>query len=150
MTARRYLWDTNVPVALISAAHVHHASAKRWFEGLHGGAEVFFCRTTVLGFLRVLSQPYAPKTPPLPNREVLEHYRSLRANPLVGFLAEPPGFGDHGMEAVAGDLAEPKLWADAYPASLARAVSATFVTFDRACARYREQGTEVEILSPAR
>ena len=55
----RALLDVNVLIALLDAAHVHHASARAWLESNiePGWAS---CPLTQNGCIRILSQPAYP------------------------------------------------------------------------------------------
>jgi toxin-antitoxin system PIN domain toxin len=55
----RALLDVNVLIALLDAAHQHHASARQWLETNigHGWAS---CPLTQNGCLRIMSQPSYP------------------------------------------------------------------------------------------
>jgi uncharacterized protein len=53
---RTLLPDTNVWLALAFDGHVHHPSAKAWFDALTTDV-CFFCRVTQQGFLRLASNP---------------------------------------------------------------------------------------------
>lgn len=55
----RALFDVNVLIALLDAAHVHHRRARSWFEAnvQHGWAS---CPITENGCVRILSQPAYP------------------------------------------------------------------------------------------
>ncbi len=47
--------DVNVWLALSYERHVHHATAKEWFEQIGPGARFCFCRFTQIGLLRLLT-----------------------------------------------------------------------------------------------
>ncbi|MCP5151975.1 MAG: VapC toxin family PIN domain ribonuclease, partial [Chromatiales bacterium] len=57
------LLDVNVLIALLDAAHVHHASARAWLEANieQGWAS---CPLTHNGCVRILSQPAYPGSQP--------------------------------------------------------------------------------------
>lgn len=59
----RALLDVNVLIALLDAAHVHHASAMRWLDEniRHGWAS---CPLTQNGCVRILAQPNYPNSVP--------------------------------------------------------------------------------------
>lgn len=59
----RALLDVNVLIALLDAAHVHHASARAWLEANieQGWAS---CPLTQNGCIRILSQPAYPGSQP--------------------------------------------------------------------------------------
>ncbi len=51
----RLLFDVNVWFAMTFDAHVHHASAKAYFDAVTD-ARIFFCRVTQHGLLRIKSE----------------------------------------------------------------------------------------------
>ena len=59
----RSLFDVNVLIALLDAAHVHHARATQWLgENIrHGWAS---CPLTQNGCIRILAQPNYPNSVP--------------------------------------------------------------------------------------
>jgi hypothetical protein len=60
----RALLDVNVLIALLDAAHMHHARATQWLqqEIAHGWAS---CPLTQNGCLRIMAQPAYPQALPL-------------------------------------------------------------------------------------
>ncbi len=54
-----YLADVNFWLAITFESHVHHASAKQWFEQLSLSDGCAFCRLTQQGFLRLVTNPKA-------------------------------------------------------------------------------------------
>lgn len=58
----RFLLDTNVLIALIDPAHVHHERAHEWFaaKGKHAWAT---CPITQNGLLRIVGHPRYPSSP---------------------------------------------------------------------------------------
>ena len=63
----RALLDVNVLIALLDAAHMHHARATQWLqqEIAHGWAS---CPLTQNGCLRIMAQPAYPQALPLAAR----------------------------------------------------------------------------------
>lgn len=59
----RALFDVNVLIALLDAAHVHHSEATAWLQRqlAHGWAS---CPITQIGCLRIMSQPAYPGAVP--------------------------------------------------------------------------------------
>lgn len=59
----RALLDVNVLIALLDAAHVHHAEANAWLKEqlVHGWAS---CPITQIGCVRIMSQPAYPGAVP--------------------------------------------------------------------------------------
>lgn len=120
--------DTNVWLALVDERHVHHPRARRYWE--HEAAErLVFCRVTMLGLLRLGTQPRVMPNPLSP-AEAWAIYRQFLALPLGCFLAEPASieteFAGH---TIAGSLPH-RLWSDAYLAAFAIAAGCRLVSFD--------------------
>src|SRR3954469_17930456 len=67
-TKKMYLPDINVWLALTFDSHVHHPSAKMWFDGLTNNAFCLFRRLTQQGFLRLATNPsvFGKDAVPLP------------------------------------------------------------------------------------
>ncbi len=125
--------DINVWVALTYDRHVHHVTARRWFEGLSPTARLFFCRLTQLGLLRLLSAPAVmgpdqAKSQP----ETWNAYDRWLEDERVEFLDEPNGLETQFRALTRSSQASPKDWADSYLAAFAQASRLTVVTFDRA------------------
>jgi toxin-antitoxin system PIN domain toxin len=133
-SSRLFLFpDINVWLALTYDRHVHHTTARKWFEGLAPTARLFFCRLTQLGLLRLLSAPAVlgpdrAKSQP----EAWRAYDRWLEDVRVEFLDEPSGLETHFRALTRSPHASPKDWADAYLAAFAQASRLTVVTFDRA------------------
>lgn len=78
----RALLDVNVLIALLDAAHVHHAQAHGWLHRNigHGWAS---CPITQNGCIRIMSQPGYPGA--LPSAEVAERLAEAAAGPAHAF-----------------------------------------------------------------
>src|SRR5262245_60114861 len=88
MTKRLLLPDVNVWVAMTFDSHVHHLSAKAWFDAL-SDESVFFCRMTQQGFLRLATNPKAVGTDALTLSEAWQKYDVYLRDPRIGFANEP-------------------------------------------------------------
>lgn len=95
-----------------------------------------FCRVTALGFVRLCTQPWVLAGQPLTVSETWKAYMAFRKLPEVILSGEPDGceklLGIWAME----EEVSPRLWTDAYLASLARAGGFRLVSFDRDFARF--------------
>src|SRR6266702_6114076 len=104
-STRSFLFpDVNVWIALTYRGHIHHTASKMWLDSLPDDSEVYFCRLTQLGFLRLLTtQPLwgtglCLKLPP--GRFMMIGWKmvvqsSLRNHPQSNAFAVPfPGQGD--------------------------------------------------------
>ena len=137
--------DINVWLALCVQEHPHHAVARAyWEDGLlekptsagSGANNLWFCRTTMLGLVRLLCQPrvVGPGALQLPQAYAL--YRSLVAVPGVALLADPAGAETRLQGLLDTGPLPPRLWTDAWLAATALASGLRLVTFDRDFARF--------------
>jgi toxin-antitoxin system PIN domain toxin len=122
------LLDVNVWLALADARHVHHSRALHYWENEAASLTVF-CRVTMLGFLRLITQSRMAN-PPLTSARAWEVYRAYLQASGVGFLQEPVGLD----EKLAAFSTQPTFrhrhWTDAYLAALAIAAGCRLVSFD--------------------
>jgi toxin-antitoxin system PIN domain toxin len=81
----RALLDVNVLVALLDAAHMHHAHATQWLqqEIAYGWAS---CPLTQNGCLRIMAQPAYPQA--LPLAAIVSRLAQATAHPAHAFLAD--------------------------------------------------------------
>lgn len=133
-SSRLFLFpDINVWVALTYDRHVHHVSAREWFDGLAPTSRLFFCRLTQLGLLRLLSEtavmgPDQAKSQPAAWKAYDQWFEDER----VDFLDEPNGLETQFRALTRSSRTSPKDWADSYLAAFAQTSRLTIVTFDRA------------------
>lgn len=129
MASATDLPDLNLWLALIDADHEHHASARRYWEQ-QAAADIAFCRVTMLGLLRLLTNASVMQGAPFTAPEAWDAYLAFAALPEVGFIEDSleaekrfelwsrrPDFPAHG-------------WTDAWIAALAASVDARVVSFD--------------------
>jgi toxin-antitoxin system PIN domain toxin len=130
------LIDTNVWLALTWDLHPQHAAAARWFHSIEDG-RLLFCRFTMLGFLRLLTNRQVMGDSTSSVADALDLYDRWRKDPRVEMSAEPHGAEERFRDALTARAAEPatKAIADCYLAGFADAAGARLVTFDRALAR---------------
>ena len=134
-----FLADVNVWLALAFQSHVHHSSAKAWFEALPSGESVRFCRMTQQGFLRLATNPKAFGNEAVPLIRAWELYDAFLGDPRVSFVQEPAGVEPLWRSYTQGQTFSPKVWNDAYLAAFARAAGLTIltmVTFDGGFAQF--------------
>lgn len=81
----RALLDVNVLIALLDAAHMHHARATQWLQQhmVQGWAS---CPLTQNGCLRIMAQPAYPQS--LPLAAVASRLALATAHPAHAFLAD--------------------------------------------------------------
>ncbi len=125
--------DVNAWVALTYEGHVHHPVAKAWFESLHPDAQLFFCRMTQLGLLRLLTtDAVMGKVEVLSQPEAWNAYDRWFEDGRVSFLPEPPALEPAFRELSRLRRPAPKDWVDSYLAAFASVSDLTLVTFDQA------------------
>jgi len=139
-----YLADVNVWLAQSYTGHVHHRSARAWFEESENDT-IAFCRLTQSGLLRLLTNRKVMGDDVLSTLGAWKVYDGLlRTNGIV-FAAEPDGLELAWREATEYPRSGPNFWTDAYLSAFASAADLTIVTFDRAFRHHR--GTRVKVLS---
>jgi hypothetical protein len=124
--------DVNVWLALATPGHIHHKDAKRWFESLDE-ADLFFCRFTQIGLLRLLTTAAIMGRDVLNQREAWQAFDKFLAGG-VRLLEEPPALEDHFRRLTRHTSPSPKEWADAYLAAFALGGGLLLATFDKALA----------------
>jgi toxin-antitoxin system PIN domain toxin len=120
--------DINVWLALLDPNHFHHAAASRYWED-HPESELAFSRITMLGLLRLSTQPRVLSRT-LSASEAWEIYQSYLAQPQIHFLAEPETTEWHFSSLTAKAALPHRLWTDAYLAAFAIAGGCQLVSFD--------------------
>jgi uncharacterized protein len=137
--------DINVWLALAVREHPHHAAAQRYWTNLQIdhvhtlGAYMWFCRTTMLGLVRLMCQPKAVGPGALGLRAAWELYQQYRARPQVGMVTDG-GRCDTTLQALlASQELPPRLWTDTYLAAQAQASGLRLVSFDRDFERFSLQ-----------
>jgi hypothetical protein len=125
--------DVNVWLALTYQGHVHHRAAKDWFDSLASEAQLFFCRITQLGLLRLLTtEAVMGKDEMMGQGEAWAAYDRWLEDDRVSFLSEPPEIERAFRALSLLKQPAPKDWADSYLAAFAMASDLRLVTFDRA------------------
>lgn len=131
------LLDLNVWLALAVEGHAHHALAQRYWRGEGARAPaIWFCRLTMLGFLRLLTQPKLLGPLACTPAEAIRRYLALLALPEVEIAPEPPDCEEAFLEYAGRPWFVPRLWTDAYLAAFARTAGLRLVTFDADFARF--------------
>jgi len=134
--------DINVWLALAVQEHPHHALARAyWATVVMASASssrpnAWFCRTTMLGLVRLLCQPKAVGAGALALPAAWGLYQSYRAMPQIGLLADPLSCEAHINALLGSSQPSARLWPDTYLAALALSSELRLVTFDRDFARF--------------
>lgn len=123
----RALLDVNVLIALLDAAHVHHAEARRWLERniVDGWAS---CPITQNGCIRVLSQAGYPGARPV--ALVAERLAHAVSSAYHAFWPDDVSLLDSRL-LDPGKLLGPRQITDVYLLALSVRQGGRFVTLDR-------------------
>ncbi len=145
-----FLIDINVWLAMTWALHPQHARASLWYASLDEAA-LWFCRLTMLGLLRLLTNAQVMGDSTVTVGEALKLYEQWRQDPRVELRAEPRGVEKtfrEALQTVAGQPAT-KAVADCYLVGFAEASGAHLVTFDRGLAGTAQvRNVPVTLLQP--
>ena len=133
--ARGDLPDVNVWLALLNERHTHHSAAVQYWEG-SAASRIFFCRTTLLGVLRVSTNKAVMGGAPYTVEQVWQAVQGVIDLPEVSFQAEPEGVDAVMKQFTSQPKFRPDDWTDAYLAALAQRASLRVVTFDRGFGQY--------------
>jgi toxin-antitoxin system PIN domain toxin len=126
--------DVNVWLALAIAEHPHHAAALAYWQQ-SAAPSLWFCRVTMLGLVRLLTQPRLMGSAALSAPAALAAYDQFAALPEVALRAEPASCEAEMRRIVQADLPA-RLLTDAYLAAFAMAADLRLVTFDRDFERF--------------
>ena len=135
------LCDANVWLALALSGHVHHRTARAWFDTVVEPSSILFCRATQQTLLRLLTNtsvlaPYGNR--PLTNAQAWKVYEAFINDERVSLrLDEPQQLQPEWKRLAARETASPKLWMDAYLAAFAITARFRLVTTDTAFRQFR-------------
>jgi uncharacterized protein len=135
MTTMLLLPDINVWLGMAFASHIHHATAKSWFDGVPSDI-VHFCRMTQQGFLRLATNPRVMREQAVSLSEAWRMYDAFLRDPRISFAAEPIGLDPIWRGYIQGESFTPKVWNDAFLAAFAEAGGYELITFDKGFTRY--------------
>lgn len=127
--------DVNVWFAMTFDSHIHHPSAKTWFDGVTEDLVLFF-RITQQGFLRLATNPRVAGTHVLTLSEAWQKYDAYLSDPRIAFTGEPANIESQWRSFSQGNTFSPNVWNDAYLAALSVAGNYNLVTFDKGFTRY--------------
>ncbi len=125
-----HLADINFWLALTFDLHQHHAAAKSWFDGLLAGSQIYFCRYTQLGFLRLSTNSAANPLQTQTMAQAWANYDQALRDPRIGFSPEPPGLEVSWRHLTLLATKTHNMWNDAYLQAYATAAGLRVVTFD--------------------
>jgi hypothetical protein len=121
----------NVWLALVHEIHPHHGAATEWSKSLDKDAVAYFCRFTLIGLLRLLTNESAMRADVLTQQQAWEAFDLLVADPRNRMIGEPAGIDPAFRQQTGSQQAATKQWADGYLAAFAETAGIQLVTFDR-------------------
>jgi len=130
MTGRIDLLDVNVWLALSASEHPNYDSARAYW-GNTAAERLAFCRITMLGLLRLMTNVTVMGGVPLSVSEAWTAYAAWRAMPEVAVAREPEGCEALLAGWAGRDESSGRQWTDAYLAAFARSGGMRLVSFDR-------------------
>lgn len=130
----RDLLDVNVWLALAHPGHTHHLAAKEYW--LATAEQMAFCRTTMQGFLRLVTQPVVMGAAVHSAAEAWMIYTAHLAGGRVQFVAEPASIEAQLRTLTLRSDFQQRDWTDAYLASFAMTAGCRMVSFDKGFAQY--------------
>ena len=148
-----YLIDINVWLAMTWDLHPQHAGAARWYATLSDSIQprLLFCRMTMLGFLRLLTNRAVMGGSTLTVSDALRLYDRWIRDPRTELAPEPPRMEKLFRQALApvSSEAATKAIADCYLIGFAAATGAGIVTLDRGLAGIaKRQKVPVVLIRP--
>ena len=136
--SRADLLDVNVWLALAHVHHPHHAAAKQYWARV--AVPLAFCRTTMQGFLRLVTQPKVMGNAVHTPAEAWRIYTAHLASGRSVLLAEPEGLDLVWQRLSTATSFRTRDWTDAYLASFAIQADCRVVSFDAGFAQYQQMG----------
>ena len=124
----RDLPDLNVWLALADLDHQHHSRARHYWEA-EAAPLLAFCRLSMLGLLRLLTNARVMHGSPFTPSEAWMAYRAFLALPEVTFLPEASRVETQFMVWTDTATFTPQRWTDAWLAAQAVTANARLVSF---------------------
>ncbi len=144
MAASVDLPDVNVWLALSATHHPHHARALAYWAQ-EAAPEVSFCRVTMLGLVRLLTQPRVMGAAAMAPAAALAVWHRWRRLPEISHRAEQPTC-EASLQSLVGDGLPARRLTDAYLAAHALSAGLRLVSFDRDFQRF--EGLNLLLLRP--
>jgi uncharacterized protein len=136
---RADLLDVNVWLALAHVHHPHHAAARQYWAG--ATVPLAFCRTSMQGFLRLVTQKAVMGSAVHTPLEAWSIYTAHLATGRSVLLPEPDGIDVVWQRLSTAPSLHTRDWTDAYLASFAIQANCRLVSFDAGFAQYEETGS---------
>jgi len=121
--------DISVWIALAADRHVHHETAKNWFDRI-GDREAAFCRITQMGFLRLITNRHVMGADIVAQKEAWLVYQKFSGDSRILFLPEPSTIEETWRRLTQGASASTNTWTDAYLAAFASLQNLKIISFD--------------------
>jgi uncharacterized protein len=137
--------DVNVWLALAVQEHPHHRAARAYWQGA-AQTRAWFCRITMLGLVRLLTQPRVMGDGAMAAHEAMAVHARWMALPEVGLHPEPPGCDDV-LNGLVSPTLPARLLTDTYLAAFATAAGLRLVSFDADFQRF-EALTLLRLFAP--
>ena len=129
--------DVNVWLSLSYKHHpCHEAASKYWQDVCEASASIWFCRTAMMGMVRLLMQPSLMGADVLSLAQAWAVYQQWMAAPGVDLLPDPPGMESAIARMLAAQTLPSRLWTDLCLAATAQAGGLRLVSFDRDFERF--------------
>lgn len=129
--------DVNLWLTLVDQDHEHHARARRYWEAEAAG-DMAFCRVTMLGLLRLLTNTRVMRGAPFTAVGAWEAYQSFTALPEVCFIEDSFAAQERFEQWTRRRDFPAHFWTDAWIAALASASGARVVSFDADFTSFRD------------
>ncbi len=126
--------DINVWLALTSSGHFQHSQARRWFEALDESSEIFFCRHSQMGLLRLLTTASVMGAEVKTQRQAWRLYDAYIESGSAKLAKEPEALEEVFRAHSRLSSASPKDWGDSYLVAFSQTAGLRLVTFDRSLA----------------
>lgn len=136
------LLDVGVWLAAAWAGHVHHQRVAAWFDSQE--SNLYLCRVTQMGLLRLLSNPAVLGEAVLSRREAWQTVDRFGGDDRVQWIGEPAQLEQVWRTMSARDDNSHKLWTDDYLAAFAQAAQLSLVTLDT---RFDERYPSVSVVT---
>ncbi|MCF3652500.1 TA system VapC family ribonuclease toxin [Synoicihabitans lomoniglobus] len=121
--------DLNLWLALIDSDHEHHIRARRYWEQ-EASHDIAFCRATMLGLLRLLTNSRVMRAAPFTALEAWDAYHTFAALPEVCFIEDSlAAESQFQLWSRRADFPA-HLWTDGWIAAVASSGGARVVSFD--------------------
>jgi toxin-antitoxin system PIN domain toxin len=120
--------DVNVWIALAVGEHIHNPSAREWLDSVDD--EVFFCRVTQMGLLRLLTNRQALGSDAFSSARAWFAFDSFLKDSRISQLEEPAALDHYWRAWTTLEQRGSNWWTDAYLAAFAATAGCTLVTFD--------------------